>query len=62
MNYRTMSKKELAAELNISKNTLTRKMEKHLKPEFVKHVKGKSLLFENEVKYIHEGIGANKEW
>jgi len=57
-----MSKKELAVELNISKNTLTRRMEKFLKPEFVEHVKGKSLLFENEVKYIHEGIGANKEW
>jgi ribosomal protein L10 len=62
MEYRTMSKKELAAKLKISKNTLTRRMEKHLKSEFVEYVKGKSILFGNEVKYIHEGIGATKEW
>lgn len=63
MKYRTMSKKELAAELDISTRTLTRRMKKHLKPKFLEHIKGGSLLFENEVKYIHEGItGINKKW
>ncbi|MCZ4693895.1 hypothetical protein DWB61_03700 [Ancylomarina euxinus] len=63
MEYRTMSKKELAAELDIHPSTLTRRMEKCLKPEFMKHIKDKSLLFENEVKHIHEGItGINKKW
>ncbi|WP_372640212.1 hypothetical protein [Ancylomarina sp.] len=63
MEYRTMNRKEIAAELDISTTTLTRRMEKSLNPEFLKLIKKRALLFENEVKYIHEGItGANKKW
>lgn len=58
-----MNRIELAAELDISLNTLTRRMKKYLKPEFLYHIKNKSLLFENEVKYIHEELtGINKKW
>lgn len=58
-----MNRIELAAELDISLNTLTRRMKKYLKPEFLYHIKRKSLLFENEVKYIHEELtGINKKW
>ena len=58
-----MNRKELASELSISTNTLKRRMEKYLKPEFIFHIKNKSLLFENEVKYIHEELtGINKKW
>jgi hypothetical protein len=63
MEYKTMNRKELAAELDISTTTLTRRMERCLKPAFLEHIKGQSLLFENEVKYIHEGIARlNKKW
>ncbi len=52
-----MNKKELAMELDISKSTLARRMKK-LNPLFLEHIKNRSLLFENEIKYIHENI----EW
>ena len=52
-----MNRKELAMELDISTSTLRRKM-KQLPPEFREHIKGHSLLFENEVRFIHENI----EW
>lgn len=61
MEYKTMNRKELAAELGISVNTLYRRMKK-LNPAFLNHIKGKSLLLENEVKYIHESIEWRKPW
>ncbi|RKE04442.1 helix-turn-helix domain-containing protein [Marinifilum flexuosum] len=61
MEYRTMNRKELAAELDISYATLYRRM-KLLDPEFRKQIAGHSLLFENEVKYIHEQISGLKKW
>jgi len=63
MEYRTMTRQQLANEFEISPKTLARRMEKCLKPKFLKHIKNKCLLFENEVKYIHEGItGMNIKW
>jgi len=61
MEYRTMNRKELAAELDISPATLWRRMQK-LDPEFKKQIQGHSLLFANEVKYIHEQITSLKKW
>ena len=57
MEYRTMNRIELAMELEISTSTLNRRMKK-LNPVFLEHIKNRSLLFENEIKYIHENI----EW
>ncbi|MCY1635763.1 helix-turn-helix domain-containing protein [Marinifilum sp. D737] len=61
MEYRTMNRKELAAELDISYATLYRRM-KLLDPEFRKAITGKSLLLENQVRYIHEQISGLKKW
>ncbi len=61
MEYKTMSRKELAMELEISKPTLWRRM-KELDPEFKKQIKGRYLLLENEVKYIHEQISGMQKW
>ena len=52
-----MNRIELAMELEISTSTLKRRMKK-LNPVFLEHIKNRSLLFENEIKYIHENI----EW
>jgi DNA-binding Lrp family transcriptional regulator len=63
MEYRTMNRKEIASELSISITTLTRRMEEVLKPKFLKRIKGRSILFENEVKHIYESItGMNNKW
>lgn len=61
MEYRTMNRKELAAELYISYVTLYRRMET-IDQEFLKHIKGRSLLFENEVRYIYENIERRRQW
>ncbi|MDM8160458.1 hypothetical protein QUH73_11590 [Labilibaculum sp. K2S] len=61
MEYRTMNRKELAMELDISTSTLCKKMKK-LDPSFLEHIKNKSLLFENEVKYIHDNIEWRTPW
>lgn len=61
MIYKTMNRKELAIELEISKSTLSRKMEKALSPEFRIQIKGRSLLFENEVKHIYEKVTNRKK-
>jgi hypothetical protein len=61
MEYRTMNKKELAKQLNISPDKLRRKM-KQLPLEFREHIKGHSLLFENEVQYIHENVEWRAPW
>lgn len=61
MEYRTMNRKELAVELDISPATLWRRMKK-LNQEFRNQIKGHSLLLENEVKYIHEQISGLKKW
>lgn len=56
-----MNRKELAMELDISKSTLGRRM-KNLNPDFLEHIKNRSLLFENEIKYIHENIEWRTSW
>ncbi|WP_321319601.1 hypothetical protein [Labilibaculum sp.] len=61
MEYRTMNRKELAVELNISSSTLNKKM-KNLDPVFLEHIKKRQLLFENEVKYIHENVEWRAKW
>ena len=61
MEYRTMAKKELAAELNISSAKLRRKL-KQLPLEFREHIKDRSLLFENEVQFIHENVEWRVPW
>lgn len=52
MEFRTMSRKELAAELNISQRTLKRKMKKHLKESFLKKI-GTELLLKDHVEHIY---------
>jgi hypothetical protein len=61
MEYRTMNRKELAMELDISYDILNRKMKK-LDPVFLEHIKNRQLLFENEVKYIHDHIEWRTPW
>ena len=61
MEYRTMYRKELAAELGLSPKALRELMKKYLKNEFLESVKNRPL-FENEVKHVHESIGATKKW
>ncbi|WP_321319604.1 helix-turn-helix domain-containing protein [Labilibaculum sp.] len=61
MEYKTMNRKELAMELDISRSTLGRRME-DLDPKFKEQIKGRYLLFENEVKYIHEQISGMQKW
>ena len=61
MIYRTMNRKELAAELGISYVTLYRRMKK-LDPEFMEHIRGRYLLLEQEVKFIHDSIEWRKPW
>ncbi|MDE5417586.1 hypothetical protein L3049_06155 [Labilibaculum sp. DW002] len=61
MEYRTMNRKELAMELDISISTLGRRMKK-LNPVFLEHIKGHYLLLENEVKYIHENVEWRTKW
>jgi len=61
MEYKTMNRNELAEQLNISSNTLRRKL-KQLPPEFREHIKGRSLLFENDVQYIHKNVEWRKPW
>ncbi|WP_461641122.1 hypothetical protein [Labilibaculum euxinus] len=61
MEYRTMNRKELAMELEISKSTLGRRM-KDLDPKFKEQIKGHYVLLENEVKYIHEQISGMQKW
>lgn len=56
-----MTKKELAAELNISSSKLRRKI-KQLPLEFREHIKERSLLFENEVQFIHENVEWRNPW
>lgn len=56
-----MNKKELAEQLNISPDKLRRKM-KQLPLEFREHIKGRSLLFENEVQFIHENVEWRNPW
>ncbi|MFA9370727.1 MAG: hypothetical protein ACERIH_03370 [Labilibaculum antarcticum] len=54
MKYRTMNRKELASELGYSKSTLGRRMKK-LPLEFREAI-AQRLLYEHEVKYIHEKL------
>ncbi|MBN2595654.1 MAG: hypothetical protein JXR82_02605 [Marinifilaceae bacterium] len=61
MEYRTMNRKELAMELDISTSTLNKKMKK-LDPVFLEHIKGHNLLLENEVKFIHENVEWRAKW
>ncbi|WP_461632271.1 hypothetical protein [Labilibaculum euxinus] len=61
MEYRTMNRKELAMELDISYDIFNRKMKK-LDPVFLEHIKNRQLLFENEVKYIHDHIEWRTTW
>ena len=61
MEYRTMNRKELAMELEISGSTLWRRM-KNLDPKFKEQIKGHYVLLENEVKYIHEQISGMQKW
>jgi len=61
MKYRTMNRTELAIELDISRSTLIRRMKK-LDPAFLEHIKNRSLLFENEIKYIHDNIEWRAPW
>ncbi len=62
MEYRTMNRIELAAEMDISAGTLRRKMKKKLEPEFLAEIKGE-LLLENHVRHIHQRLsGINKPW
>ncbi|WP_461632273.1 hypothetical protein [Labilibaculum euxinus] len=61
MEYKTMNRKELAMELEISGSTLWRRM-KSLDPKFKEQIKGHYVLLENEVKYIHEQISGMQKW
>jgi hypothetical protein len=54
MEYRTMSRKELCVELDISYSKLWRDM-KELDPEFQKRVAGR-ILYDEDVKYIDENL------
>ncbi len=56
-----MNRKELAMELEISGSTLWRRM-KDLDPQFKEQIKGRYVLLENEVKYIHEQISGMQKW
>ncbi len=56
-----MNRKELAMELEISGSTLWRRM-KDLDPKFKEQIKGRYVLLENEVKYIHEQISGMQKW
>ena len=57
-----MNRIELAAELDISVAALKRKMEKKLKPDFLREIKGEILL-PNHVRHIYERLsGINKNW
>lgn len=58
--YRTMNRIELAAEFGISRSKLYRDIRK-LDIEFQKKIKGE-LLFEEDVKYIHENIIIQKNY
>ncbi|MDE5419138.1 helix-turn-helix domain-containing protein [Labilibaculum sp. DW002] len=55
MEYETMTRKELASKLKISKNTLNRRIQK-MNPEIRKAVFNKSIFFKNQVKYIYEKV------
>ncbi|NOU60817.1 hypothetical protein [Marinifilum caeruleilacunae] len=59
MNYRTMNRKELAIELGVSYSTLNRRIKK-MDPVFRKQIKGDQVLFEEQVRYIHENIDLRK--
>ena len=62
MEYRTMNRIELAAELNISPATLRRKMKKKLEADFLREIEGEILL-ENHVRHIHDKLsGKNSRW
>ena len=60
MEYRTMTRKEIAIELNISYPTLYRRIKKYLDPVFQEDIKGKALLFPNQVKFIVENLDSVK--
>jgi len=60
MVYKTMSRKELAAEMKISYTVLWRHIKK-LNPDFRKQIAGR-ILFENEVRYIHEQITGSEKY
>lgn len=62
MEYRTMNRKELAAEMGLSTEQLRRRMKKQLPIDFLDDIEGEILL-ENHVQYIHEKLsGKNKAW
>lgn len=60
IDYRTMNRKQLAAEFGISRSKLYRDIRK-LDPKFQQKIKGE-LLFAGDVKYIHENIILNKNY
>lgn len=62
MEYKAMARKELAAELKMSRATLNRKIAK-MCPEIKKAVFNKSFFYEHQVKYIYDKItDANREF
>ncbi|BAX79329.1 hypothetical protein [Labilibaculum antarcticum] len=61
MEYKTMNRKELVMELDISTSTLCKKMKK-LDPVFLEHIKGHNLLLENKVKFIQKNVEWRVKW
>lgn len=60
MQFKTTSRKELAASMNIGRTTLYRHM-KQLNPDFQKQIKRRVLL-PSEVEYIYEQITKSEKW
>ena len=57
-----MNRIEIAGVLDISPNTLRRRMKKKLSSEFLEEIKG-GVLLPNHVKHIYENLsGENSRW
>ena len=61
MEFYTMTRKEFAVKMKVSRSTLYRYMKDCLAPEFLELTKGK-LLFKEHVEFIYKEIIASDKW
>ncbi|NOU62226.1 hypothetical protein [Marinifilum caeruleilacunae] len=61
MEFYTMTRKEFAVKMKVSRSTLYRYMNACLAPEFLELTKGK-LLFKEQVEFIYNKIIASEKW